>query len=407
MPYPGSDRRRNDPTPRTAVGNKRESYDVIVIGAGVIGTSVAWHLAQYECRRVLVLDRANQPGAGSTSRATGGFRCQFSTPVNIQLSLRSHEKLLRFQEEVGYAPGYRPCGYLFVANDEVQMQTLREALRLQQQMGVSVAREVSVDEIRQLNPELYTVDLVGGTFCEWDGFIQPMAILQGYYEASKRLGVTYRFGVRKVQVWREGDTVIGAMVDGDYVPAGAVVNAGGAWAGQIAHEVGVELPVYPLKRQVAVTEPLNLLPETMPMTVDVSDGFHLRMRDRRALLLYPHGLKHERTFETEFEEEWLPKVLQRAHSRVPCLKDVTIDRAHCWAGLYEMSPDKHAIVGEAPELCGFYLVNGSSGHGVMHSPALGEIVAQLVLGIPPTIDIYPLRPTRFAEGMPNHDTGVL
>ncbi|MFQ3610821.1 MAG: FAD-binding oxidoreductase [Fimbriimonadales bacterium] len=384
-----------------------KSYDTVIIGAGVIGTSVAWHLAHYGCRNVLVLDRADQPGTGSTSKATGGFRCQFSTEINVRLSLLSREKLLRFRSEVGHDPGYQPCGYLFVATDPVQLNILREALKVQHDAGVWVAQEVSVEEIRKLNPALYTEDLVGGTFCEWDGFTRPMEILNGYYSASQQLGVEYRFSVERVQVWREGDAVVGVMVDGEFIPTGAVVNAGGAWAAPIAREVGVELPVYPLKRQVAITEPFEALPETMPMSVDVSDGFHLRVRDGRVLLLYPHGLDEERTYEAEFEEAWLPKVLARAHYRVPILREASVDRARCWAGLYEMSPDKHVIVGEAPELCGFYLVNGSSGHGVMHSPALGEMVARLILGMELPFDITPLRPTRFAEGKPNHDTGVL
>lgn len=382
-------------------------YEVAIIGAGVIGASVAYHLSVLGCRKVLVLDRAPRSGEGSTGKATGGFRCQFSTEVNIRLSLLAREKLLHFPEEVGIDPDYRPYGYLFVATTAEQMATLRNALALQHAVGVSAAQEVSVATIRQLNPALFTDDLVGGTFCEWDGFIRPMRILQGYLEASQRAGVEYRYGVGEVQVWREGDRVRGVSVGDERISAGAVVNAGGAWAGVVAQQAGVALPVFPLKRQVGVTLPFDRLPETMPMSVDVSDGFHLRVRDGRVLLLYPHGLKEEQTFEARFEPEWLPLVYQRACQRVPCLSEATPDPEASWAGLYEMSPDKHVIVGEAPELRGFYLVNGSSGHGVMHAPALGELVARLILGQSLPLDLHPLRPTRFAEGQPNHDTGVL
>lgn len=382
-------------------------YEVAIIGAGVIGTSVAYHLGVLGCRKVLVLDRAPRSGEGSTGKATGGFRCQFSTEVNIRLSLLAREKLLRFQEEVGIDPGYRPYGYLFVATTPEQMETLRHALALQRTVGVSVVQEVSVNAIRQLNPALFTDDLVGGTFCEWDGFLRPMNLLQGYLEASQRAGVEYRYGVGEVQVWREGNRVRGVLVRDERISAGVVVNAGGAWAGVVAQQAGVALPVFPLKRQVGVTLPFDGLPETMPMSIDVSDGFHLRVRDGRVLLLYPHGLEEEQTFEARFEPEWLAKVYHRACQRVPCLSKATLDPEASWAGLYEMSPDKHVIVGEAPELQGFYLVNGSSGHGVMHAPALGELVARLILGQPLPIDIHPLRPTRFAEGQPNHDTGVL
>ncbi len=384
------------------------AYDVAILGAGVIGCSVAYHLAALGRLRVCVLERAPQLGMGSTGKATGGFRCQYSTPINVRLSLRAREKLLHFQEETGVDPEYRPCGYLFVVSTEAQMQTLREAIAAQRAAGLTESREVSVEEIRELNPALYTDDLIGGTFCLLDGFTRPMKILQGYFEASQRLGVEFRFGVGAAQVWREGDRARGALLpNGERIEAGAVVNAAGAWAGVVAQQAGVKLPVQPLKRQVAVTFPFPDLPETMPMSVDVNDGFHLRVRDGHVLLLYPHALRNEHTFETDFEREWLDALLPGAYQRVPCLRNARIDVANCWAGLYEMSPDKHAILGEAPELCGFYLVNGSSGHGVMHAPALGELLARMFLGIELPFDITPLRPTRFAVGALNRDTGVL
>ncbi len=383
------------------------TYEVIIVGGGVIGASVAYHLSQHGCHKVLVVDRAPQPGMGSTGRATGGFRCQFSTPINVRLSLLSREKLLRFREETGVDPGYRPYGYLFVACSEAQLATLQGALRAQREAGLYESHEVSVDDIRRLNPALFTDDVIGGTFCPLDGFTQPMNILHGYRQAAERSGVEFRYGAGEARVWRAGERVAGVQIDGERIAAGAVVNAAGAWAGVVAQQAGVELPVRPLKRQVAITVPTALLPDTMPMSIDVTDGFHLRVRDGRVLLLLPdeHPVSHP--FETTFDEAWLTRVVARAHQRVPCLQGVPIDRAACYAGLYEMSPDRHVIVGEAPELRGFYLVNGSSGHGVMHAPALGEIVAALILGQPLPFDITPLRPTRFAEGAPNPETGVL
>ncbi len=380
---------------------------MIVVGAGVIGASVAYHLGALGQRKVLVLERAESPGAGSTGRATGGFRCQFTTEINVRLSLLSREKLLRFPEEIGVDSGYRPYGYLFCATNETQRALLRQAIALQRAVGVPAVREVSVDEIRQINPALFTDDLVGGAFCDWDGFTRPLQILEGYWRASQRLGVEYRFGVSPVRLWREGARLRGVQVGDERIEAGAVVNACGAWAAELARTAGVHLPVTPLKRQVAQTYPFDRLPETMPMSIDVSDGFHLRVRDGRVLLLYPHGLKEEHTFDTTLETDWLEAAYRRACQRVPCLTEARVDPQTSWAGLYEMSPDRHAIVGEAPECAGLYLLNGSSGHGVMHAPALGEIGARLVLGLPLPIDITPLRPTRFEENAPNPETGVL
>lgn len=384
------------------------AYDVAIIGAGIIGCSVAYHLATLGHVHVVVLERAPMLGAGSTGKATGGFRCQYSTPINVRLSLLSREKLLRFADETGVDPEYRPYGYLFVASTEAQMGVLREALAIQHAAGLTESRELNVQEIQELNPALHIDDLIGGAFCPLDGFMRPLKILQGYYEAATRASVEFRFGVREARVWCEGDRAHGVLLSsGERIEAGAVVNAAGAWAGIVAQHAGVELPVQPLKRQVGVTFPFPNLPETMPMSVDVNDGFHLRVRDGRVLLLYPHALQQEHTFDTTFETNWLDAMWQRALHRVPCLQNAQIDLESCWAGLYEMSPDKHVILGESAELQGFYLVNGSSGHGVMHAPALGELLARMMLRLELPFDIAPLRPTRFTEGAPNTDTGVL
>ncbi|MCS7065412.1 MAG: FAD-binding oxidoreductase, partial [Fimbriimonadales bacterium] len=297
------------------MSDKPMASDVVLIGGGVIGASVAYHLSQQGCRKVLVLDRAPQPGMGSTGKATGGFRCQFSTPINVRLSLLSRQKLLRFQEEIGVDPGYRPCGYLFVASTEAQLALLRDALHAQREAGLTESHEVSVDDIRRLNPALYMEDLIGGVFCPLDGFTRPMNILQGYLQAAARNGVEFRYGAGEVQVWRKGEQAIGVRVNGERIAAGVVVNAAGAWAGVVAQQAGVELPMHPLKRQVAITVPTDLLPETMPMSIDVSDGFHLRVRDGRVLLLLPDEHPAPDPFDTRFDEAWLPKVRARAHQR--------------------------------------------------------------------------------------------
>jgi sarcosine oxidase subunit beta len=172
---------------------------------------------------------------------------------------------------------------------------------------------------------------------------------------------------------------------------------------------GVEIPVTPLRRRVAVTTPTRLLPEETPMTVFVGDGFHLRVRDGRVLLLWPDDpAAGEDPFDTSVSEEWLAAVVSKARANVPCLSEARIDRAACWAGLYEMSPDRHALLGPAPGLENFYLVNGSSGHGVMHAPALGQLLAEHILdGRAHALDARALRPTRFAEGEPNAGPSLL
>ncbi len=375
--------------------------EVVVVGGGVMGASVAWHLAARGCRDVVVLDRAPAPGEGSTGRATGGFRTQFATPVNIRLSLLSREKLLRFPEEIGADSGYRPYGYLFLAGDEAQMAALRSIRPLQQSLGVPV-EEIGREDVRRLNPAVRLDGIAGGSFCPIDGFIRPLNILNGYVKAARRLGVRFDFGVEVTGfavAKRLPGRVTHVQTTAGSIAARHVVNAAGAWAGALGRLAGVEIPVSPLRRQVAPTVPTDVLPEEMPMTIFLEDGFHLRVRDGRILLLWPQPPAGNDPFDANFDESWLPGLLERARARIPSLKDVPVDRAGCWGGLYEMSPDKHAILGLAPRLDNLWLINGSSGHGVMHSPALGQLVAEMILdGEAKTIDVHSLHPSRFAEG---------
>jgi sarcosine oxidase subunit beta len=375
--------------------------EVVVVGAGVMGASVAWHLASRGCRDVLVLDRAPAPGLGSTGKASGGFRAQFSTPVEIGLSLLAREKLLRFPEEIGADSGYRPHGYLFLAGDETQMAALRSIRPLQRSLGVPV-EEIGPGDVRRLNPAVDAAGIVGGSFCPIDGFIRPLGILNGYVEAARRLGVRFEYGAEVTGfavAKRLPGRAMAVETPAGPIAADHVVNAAGPWAGVLGRLAGAEIPVTPLRRQVASTEPTSALPEEMPMTIFLDDGFHLRVRDGRVLLLWPQPSSSADPFDASFDESWLPGLLERAHARVPCLRGVPVDRAACWAGLYEMSPDQHAIVGRAPRLENLWLINGSSGHGVMHSPALGQLVAEMILdGQAHTLDLHALRPSRFAEG---------
>jgi sarcosine oxidase, subunit beta len=385
------------------------SAEVVVIGAGVIGASVAYHLAKKGCNPVLVLERHRAPGQGSTGRATGGFRAQFGSEINVRLSLLSREKLVRFEEELGVDPGYRPCGYLFLADDEAQLDALRGAQDIQRAAGLEEARTVAPSDIEDINPAIRAEELAGGVFCPTDGFIRPMQILRGYTEGAMRLGVRFEYGVEQTGFRMVGSGRISTvrMSDGD-VAVGSVVNAAGAWAALVARDAGLDLPVEPLRRQAAVTHPFDALPEDMPMTIFAEDGFHFRVRDGRVMLLWPDKPVVEDPFDQSVEDAWVESVFERARSRVPCLAQASIDREKCWAGLYEMSPDGHALLGEAPGMENFYLVNGSSGHGVMHAPALGQLLADILVdGTARTVDAHALRPSRFEEGKPNFASTLL
>jgi sarcosine oxidase subunit beta len=381
---------------------------VAIVGGGVMGASAAWHLAARGVRDIVVLDRGARPGEGSTGRATGGFRAQYATAINVRLSLLAREKLLRFEEEVGADPGYLRAGYLWLAATERELAVLREGLAVQHTEGLSEATEVSADDAARLNPAICLSGVVGGAFCPTDGFIRPLSILDGYVAAARRLGVRFERGVEVTGLEREGERVAAVITSKGRLHAGAVVNAAGPWASIVARMSEVDLPVTPLRRQVAATVPCDLLPADMPMTIWAGDGYHLRVRNGRVLLLWPTPGVPGRPYDASVDPEWVAAVVAKTEARVPVLRATPVDPAACWAGLYEMSPDKHAILGRAADCENVYLVNGSSGHGVMHAPALGQLLAEIIAeGKASTLDASALRPERFAEGKPNPASELL
>jgi sarcosine oxidase subunit beta len=382
---------------------------VAVIGGGVIGASVAYHLAARGWRDVVILDRGAGPGEGSTGRATGGYRAQYATAINVRLSLLAREKLCRFEAETGVDPGYSQAGYLWLGGDERELAVLRAGQRIQRAEGLSEAVEVGPEDVARLNPALATDGIAGGVFCPTDGFIRPLRMLEGYLAAGARLGVRSEWE-RAVTGFscRPDGTISEVLTTRGPIGVAAAVNAAGPWAAAVAGWAGVALPVTPLRRQAAATVPCDLLPETMPMTIFAGDGFHFRVRDGRVLLLWPTPGVEGRPFDASVDPAWVRQVTSMAHRRVPVLRRAEVDPAACWAGLYEMSPDKHAILGPAPGCPNLFLVNGSSGHGVMHSPALGQLLAEIMSdGTATSLDVRPLRPTRFAEGEPNPVSGLL
>ncbi|HVG44592.1 MAG TPA: FAD-binding oxidoreductase, partial [Longimicrobium sp.] len=223
----------------------------------------------------------------------------------------------------------------------------------------------------------------------------------GLHGGARRLGVRFDYGAPVTAVERAGARATAVHTRAGRIAAGAVVNAAGAWAGGVGRMAGVEVPVAPLRRQIAPTVPTDVLPDGMPLTIFVDDGFYARVRDGRVLLLWHGEPRSADPFDLAFDEAWLPEVTARAHRRIPRLRGVPVDRAACWSGLYEISPDRHALLGPAPGVENLYLANGSSGHGVMHSPAIGQLVAEMILdGAASSLDVHALRPSRFAEGEP-------
>ncbi len=384
-----------------------ETADVVIVGGGIVGSSIAYHLTQGGCKNVLVLERETYQGKGSTGKSMGGVRAQFSTAMNIRMSLYSIRFFQTFDDVVGHPSGYKPQGYLFVATAERHMEYLRQTYSLQVSMGLDSVRLVSREDIVGMLPQLRADDIVGGSFCSIDGFVDPYSVMVGFMSRAMERGA---------RLWRDAEAtgflldpqgIAGVETTQGSVSTRIVVNAAGAWAALVAKFAGVELPVEPLRRMLVPTEPFSGIPQTAPMTVDMTNGFHFRP-EGRGLLLAWNDPEETSGFKTSFEPAFIEKILTRAVDRVPCLETVEVNPRRCWAGLYEMTPDHYPVFGPVAQVPGLYLANGFSGHGVMHSPATGRILSDLILqGNSDLVDTHALGIERFAEGRLLTETAVL
>jgi len=382
--------------------------DIVIIGGGIVGSSIAWHLTQAGCKSVLVIERESSQGKGSTGKSMGGVRAQFSTPVNIQMSLYSIPFYARFEEVVGHPADYRPQGYLFLATKDSHLAYLRDNFARQQKLGLTTARLLSADEIRTMLPQIRWDDVLGGSFCSTDGFVDPYSVMNGFMASAVEHGATLWKKAEVTGITKDQQGAFRVETSRGPVSTRTIVNAAGAWAAQIAKFVGVDLPVEPLRRMLVPSEPFSDFPHTSPMVIDMSTGFHFRPEGRGFLLAW-NDPEETPGYKTEFEPSFIEKILMHAADRVPAFENLPINPKRAWAGLYEMTPDHHCILGPVAGVPGFFLANGFSGHGVMHSPATGKILADLILRGKTNVvhDVTVLAFERFAKGKLLHETAVL
>jgi sarcosine oxidase, subunit beta len=381
--------------------------DVVIIGAGIVGSSIAYHLTASGYKNVLVLERESSQGKGSTGKSMGGVRAQFSTPVNIQMSLYSIPFYASFEERLGYPCGYRPQGYLFCATSDAHMNYLRTNYETQVGLGLKEVRLIIADEIRKNFPELRAEDIVGGAFCSTDGFVDPYSAMTGFMSCACDHGTELWRNATVTGIRCDPQGVAGVETTRGVVSTRTIVNCAGAWAAQIAHMVGIDLPVEPLRRMLVPTEPFDQFPHTAPMIIDMSNGFHFRPEGLGFLLAW-NDPEETPGYKADFDPAFIEKVLTRAANRVPIFENLAVNPKRAWAGLYEMTPDHHPVLGSAPDVPGFFLANGFSGHGVMHAPASGKILSDLILsGRTDLIDVSLLCLSRFAEGKLIEETAVL
>jgi sarcosine oxidase subunit beta len=384
--------------------------DVVLIGGGIVGSSIAYHLVAAGCKNVLVIERETAQGKGSTGKSMGGVRAQFSTPVNIQMSLYSISFYASFEERLGHPCDYRPQGYLFCATDENHLAYLRANHEKQVAMGLKNVQLIAGDEIRSMFPQLRSDDIVGGSLCSTDGFVDPYSAMIGFMTWASDHGTTLWKNATVTGIARNTNSNGGSFevaTSRGTVSTRTVVNCAGAWAAPIAKMVGIDLPVEPLRRMLVPTEPFDQFPHTAPMIIDMSTGFHFRPEGRGFLLAW-NDPEETPGYKMDFDPAFIEKILTRAADRVPVFENVAVNPKRAWAGLYEMTPDHHPILGESPDVPGFFFANGFSGHGVMHSPATGKILSDLILtGTTDLIDASLLNFSRFAEGRAIYETAIL
>jgi sarcosine oxidase subunit beta len=384
-----------------------KSADVIIVGGGIVGSSIAYHLAADGCGNVLVIEREAHQGKGSTGKSRGGVRAQFTTPVNIQMSLYSIPFFSRFEQVVGFPSGYKPQGYLFVATEERHLAYLRDNFNRQTGLGLKSVQLLPPGDVARIAPEIRSDDIVGGSFCATDGFVDPHSVMTGFMSKAMEHGVELMRETEVTGIRTDAQGVCGVETNQGFIASRAIVNAAGPWAGLLAKLAGVDLPIEPLRRMLVPTEPFDKVSQKSPMVVDMATGFHYRPEGLGLLMAWNDPMETP-GFKTNFDPAFIEKILSRGVQRLPSLEEAEVNPRRAWAGLYAMTPDHHAVLGPVPSVPGFFLANGFSGHGVMHSPATGRILADLILkGTTDLIDASSLSFDRFAAGRLIEETALL
>ncbi len=366
------------------------SADVVVIGGGVMGVSIAFHLAEAGVRNVVLVER-DELGAGSTGKAAGGVRAQFSDEVNIRLGARSLEAFARFAERPGQEIDLHRTGYLFLLSDRADVAAFERNVVLQNDLGVP-SRMLDVAEAKAMSPLVSTDGLLAATYSPDDGHCTPESVVLGYATAARRLGAVLRTRTEVLDIETNADGISAVVTNRGVIRTSAVVCAAGAWSRRIGGFVGVDLPVTPLRRQIVCTEPIPDLAPVVPFTIDFASSFYFH-REGRGLLMGMSDPEQEPGFHLDRSDEWLPRLAEAIGVRAPSLLDVGV--ASGWAGLYEVTPDHNALIGEAPGR--FLYATGFSGHGFLQGPAVGEVVRDLYLGREPDVDVSTLDADRFAS----------
>ena len=381
----------------------RVKSDVLIIGAGIMGASCAFRLSERGLK-VVVLEAQVAPAMGSTGRSVAGVRVQYTEEVNARLSWESIQEYRRFQELYGEDAGYRPIGYLFLVPPERWDEHL-ESVALQERIGAPV-RVLTVEEAQKLIA-FDTMGLAGATHGPADGVVDPHSVTMTYLRLAKEHGASIYMQTPLTSAQWSGaswhvETPNGTF-EGEYL-----VNAAGSWAGEVAKRTGLEteVPVQPVRRMVYATAPTPWR-HSYPLTIDLASGFYLRSEGQR--ILFGKSNPDEPPGFTEgMDWDWFEPTISVGLERFPWFEETRLDSAASWWGYYEVTPDHNPVLGRLPGVENWINVAGFSGHGVQQAPAVGRIIAEeLVLGKAQSINIDPLRITRFATARQSQERNII
>ena len=375
----------------------KRTAEVVIVGGGCMGASVAYHLARLGITDVVLLEREKMLGTGSTGRNAGGVRHQFSNEANIRLSLESIGLMERFADEVGHPIDFHQDGYLFLLSSEASLETFQRNVTLQRGLGVDV-EWLDAREAAALAPGLSADGVLAATFCRRDGIADPNGVTMGFAKTAQSLGVSIERDVEVTGITVAADRVSAIETTRGTIETRTVVNAAGPHARLIGRMAGADVPVDPIRRHIFIAakgsgQNAMHVPSSHIMVIDFETTFYFHREG--AGLLFGMGDRQETpTFDTTVQWDFLPQVIEVAVTRLPALADASI--SHAWAGLYEMSPDGNPIVGAAEGVQGLFLINGFSGHGFQHSPAAGRILADVITSRDPHLDLTPFAHRRFS-----------
>jgi sarcosine oxidase subunit beta len=377
---------------------------VVVVGAGAIGLAVALQLRRAGVDGVVVVDRNASPGMGSTSRANGGVRAQFTTPINIAFSQFTIEKLRALHEISGGVVGFRAVGYLFLTGTDAGAIALQRSWELQRSLGVGV-RWLSAADVIEKTPFVNVDGLSGATFCAEDGLIDPHGVVSALWAECRRLETAFLFDTEVLDLMGGAPARV-RTTSGD-IEAEFIINAAGPFARGVAAMAGIDLPVMSRRRNLACTETVGGIADAIPMCVDNDTGVLIRREGAGFLIGFSDPTDPPST-DTGFDPAFLDAIAARVGNRFPFLEDVPISPRKCWAGLYPETPDHHAIIDAPADAPWFIQCVGFGGHGIMHSFAAGQAVTELITnGASTTFDLHALRLSRFSERGAVVETAVL